>query len=243
MQTRIDEIADRIYRLSTFVPRGTGGITFNQFLIDADQPLLFHCGQRFLFDGMVEAMRKVRDPASLRWISFSHGEADESGAMNDWLGIAPQAVVAHSGLGCSVAVSDQAIRPPRILADGEVVDLGGKSVRFLETPHVPHNWEACLMFEETTATFFTSDLFTAFGKCEVQSDGGDILGPAIATEEVAGFTSIGTRTATTIRRLAALKPQHLALMHGPAWHGDGETMLNDLAGYYEARLRKEMEIV
>jgi flavorubredoxin len=240
MQTRIDEIADRIYRLSTFVPRGAGGITFNQFLIDAEQPLLFHCGQRFLFDGMVEAMRRVRDPASLRWISFSHGEADESGAMNDWLALAPQATVAHSRLGCNVAVSDSAIRPPRVVADGETIDLGGKSVRFLETPHVPHNWEACLLFEETTATFFTSDLFTAFGKCEVQSDGGDILGPAIATEDVAGFTPVTAKTGPTVRKLGTLMPRHLALMHGPAWHGDGEAMLNDLAGYYDARLRQDM---
>jgi flavorubredoxin len=240
METRIDEIADRIYRFSTYVPRGDSGLTFNQFLIDADQPLLFHCGQRFLFDGMVQAMHKVRDPALLRLISFSHGEADESGSMNEWLAIAPQATVAHSRLGCSVAVADHAIRPPRVVANDERIDLGGKVVRFLETPHVPHNWEACLLFEETTATFFTSDMFTTFGKSEVESDGGDILSPAIATENTAGFTPVTAKTGPTVRKLAALKPQHLALMHGPTWHGDGEKMLGDLAGYYEERLRREM---
>jgi flavorubredoxin len=240
METRIDEAADGIYRLSTYVPRGPTGITFNQFLILADQPMLFHCGQRFLFDGMVQAMRKVMDPTNLRWIGFSHGEADESGSMNEWLALAPQATVAHTRLGCSLAVQDHAIRAPRILADGETIDLGGKRVRIVETPHVPHNWEACLLFEETTGTFFTSDLFTAFGEHAVESDGGDILAPAIATEEAAGFTSIGTKTAPTIRKLAALKPKHLALMHGPMWHGDGGKMLDDLAGYYDERLRKEM---
>lgn len=240
MDTRIDEVADRIYRFSTFVPRGDSGITFNQFLIDADQPMLFHCGQRFLFEGMVQAMRKLRDPASLHWIGFSHGEADESGSMNEWLALAPQAVVAHSRLGCSVAVSDHAIRPPQTVANGEVFDLGGKRVRFIETPHVPHNWEACLLYEETTGTFFTSDLFTAFGKCEVHSDGGDILTPAIATEEGAGFTSLTPNTAPTLRKLAALKPKHLALMHGPTWHGDGAKVLDDLAGYYDQRIRREL---
>jgi len=240
MQTRIDEIADRIYRLSTYVPRGDTGITFNQFLIDADQPMLFHCGQRFLFAGMVEAMRTVIDPATLRCLSFSHGEADESGAMNDWLALAPQAVVAHSRLGCSVAVSDHAIRPPQIVANGETFDLGGKWVRFIETPHVPHNWEACLLFEETTGTFFTSDLLTAFGECGVHSDGGDVIAPAIATEEAAGFTSLTSNTSPTIRKLAALKPRHLALMHGPAWHGDGAKVLDDLADYYDERIRREL---
>lgn len=240
MDTRIDEVADRIYRFSTFVPRGDSGIAFNQFLIDADQPMLFHCGQRFLFEGMVQAMRTVMDPARLRWIGFSHGEADESGSMNEWLGIAPQAVVAHSRLGCSVAVSDHAIRPPRIVANGEVFDLGGKCVRFLETPHVPHNWEACLLYEETTETFFTSDLLTAFGRCDVHSDGGDVITPAIATEEGAGFTSLTPNTAPTLRKLAALKPKHLALMHGPTWHGDGAKVLDDLAGYYDERIRREL---
>ena len=113
METRIDEVQDGIFRLSTYAPRGDTGITFNQFLIVADQPMLFHCGQRFLFDGMVQAMRKVIDPASLRWIGFSHGEADESGSMNEWLALAPQATVAHSRLGCSLAVQDHAIRQPR----------------------------------------------------------------------------------------------------------------------------------
>ncbi len=240
MDTRIDEVADRIYRFSTYVPRGNTGITFNQFLIDAEQPLLFHCGQRFLFDGMVQAMRSVMDPAKLRWIGFSHGEADESGSMNDWLALAPHAVVAHSRLGCSVAVSDHAIRPPQIVTNGETFDLGGKIVRFIETPHVPHNWEACLLLEETTGTFFTSDLLTAFGKCEVHSEGGDILGPAIATEEGAGFTSLTPNTAPTIRKLATLKPQHLALMHGPTYHGDGGKVLDELAGYYDQRIRREL---
>ncbi|MGE0154530.1 MAG: MBL fold metallo-hydrolase [Reyranellaceae bacterium] len=240
METRIDEVADGIFRLSTFVPRGDSGIPFNQFLILAEQPMLFHCGQRFLFDGMVQAMRKVMDPARLRWIGFSHGEADESGSMNEWLALAPQATVAHSRLGCSLAVSDHAIRAPRIVADGETLDLGGKRVRLIETPHVPHNWEACLLFEETTGTLFTSDLLTAFGPCDVESEGGDVLTPAIATEEAAGFTALTPKTAPAIGKLAGLKPRHLALMHGPTWHGDGAKVLDELAGYYDRRLRREL---
>jgi glyoxylase-like metal-dependent hydrolase (beta-lactamase superfamily II) len=161
MNTRIDEIAPRIYRFSTFVQ--PAGIVFNQFLIDAEEPLLFHTGMRRLFPSVRDAVARVLHPNRLRWISFGHFEADECGAMNAWLAIAPNATVAHGEIGVIVSVADQADREPRALRDGEILDLGGKRVRYLNTPHVPHGWDAGLLYEETTATLFAGDLFTATG--------------------------------------------------------------------------------
>ena len=138
MQPVIDEIADGIYRISTFIPEvSPEGFTFNQFLIAADEPLLFHTGMRGLFPLVAEAVATVVPVESLRWITFGHVEADECGAMNMWLAAAPASTVAHGALGCDVSLNDLCDRPPRALADGEVIDLGGKRVRQISTPHVP----------------------------------------------------------------------------------------------------------
>lgn len=165
METRVDEIADGIYRLSTWFPDVAlpAGFTFNQFLVDAEEPLLFHTGQRMLFPLVSAAAARVLRIERLRWITFGHVEADECGSMNLWLAAAPRAEVAHGGLGCLVSLNDMADRPPRALSDGEVLDLGGKRVRHLDTPHVPHNWEARVLYEETTQTLLCGDLFTQLG--------------------------------------------------------------------------------
>ena len=148
--TLIDEIADGIYRLSTFVADvGPTGFTFNQFLIADDEPLLFHTGQRMLFDSVSEAVATVVPIETLRWITFGHIEADECGSMNQFLAAAPRAEVAHGGLGCMVSLNDLADRPPVPLANGQVLELGMHRVRHIDTPHVPHGWEARVLFEET----------------------------------------------------------------------------------------------
>jgi flavorubredoxin len=233
MDTSIDEIAPQIYRFSTFSPQA--GIVFNQFLIDADEPLLFHAGQRMLFPQLHEALSSVIDPQRLRWISFGHYEADESGAMNDWLGVAPNAVIAHGTIGVRTSIADQADRPPRALTDGELLDLGNKRVRYLSTPHVPHGWDAGLIFEETTGTLFTSDLFTRLGDSGAFTED-DIVGPALAAEDRGHATALTPSTAPTLRRLAELPIERLALMHGPAFLGNGSQALLDLADVYAARL-------
>src|SRR5262245_18338078 len=164
MKTKVDEIAEGVYRLSTFLPAvGPRGFTFNQFLVDAAEPLLLHCGQRALFPAVSQAVDRVMDPRRLRWIAFSHIEADECGSLGEWLAAAPQATVTHSSIGCAIWLNDHAPRAPRALADGEVLDLGGRRVRRLHTPHVPHCWDAGLLFEESTGTLFTSDLLTHVG--------------------------------------------------------------------------------
>lgn len=147
MQTQIHEIASGLYRLSTYVPEiaAPAGFTFNQFLIDGDEPLLFHCGPRGLFPLVSAAVARVMPIERLRWITFGHVEADECGAMNAWLATAPQATVAHGMTACMVSLNDMADRTPRPLSDGETIDLGGKRVRYIDTPHVPHGWEAGLL--------------------------------------------------------------------------------------------------
>ena len=164
MQTRTDEIADDIYRISTFVPDvGPDGFTFNQFLITAEQPLLFHTGPRGMFPLVSQAVARVCPLEKLRWITFGHVESDECGSMNQWLAAAPQAEVAHGAIGVMVSLNDLCDRPPRVWGDGEVIDLGGRRVRHIDTPHVPHCWEARVLFEETTQTLLCGDLFAHTG--------------------------------------------------------------------------------
>src|ERR1700739_2599847 len=184
MDTTVDEIADGIYRISTWIPdiAPPAGFTFNQFLIDADEPLLFHTGQRAMFALVSEAVSRVLPIDRMRWITFGHVEADECGSMQQWVGAAPHAEVAHGALGCMVSLNDLADRPPRPMSDGEVLDLGGKRVIHLDTPHVPHNWEARLLFEETTKTLLCGDLFTHVGRGPA-STSDDIVEPAMAAED------------------------------------------------------------
>ena len=229
MQTDVHEIADGIYRLSTLIPDVTPqGFTFNQFLIDADQPMLFHCGQRALFPLVSAAAARVVPLERLRWIGFGHVEADESGSMNQWLAAAPNAQVMHGHLACEVSLNDLADRPPRALADDEVVDLGGRKVRFMHTPHVPHGWECGVFHEETTGTLLCGDLFAQVGPCAPLVTG-DIVGPAVAAEQMFHAMTMSPNTGAVLERLAALRPGRLALMHGPSYEGDGAAALEALA--------------
>ena len=229
METTTTEIADGIHRISTFIP--DAGIPFNQYLVVADEPLLFHTGPRRLFPLVSEAVSRIMPVETLRWITFGHVESDECGSMNEWLAAAPNAQVAHSMTAVMVSLNDLADRPPRALVDGEVIDLGGKRVRWIDTPHVPHGWEAGLLHEETSDTLFVGDLFTATGDGPAISDA-DIVEPAIAGEEMFHATAVTPMTAPTIRRLAELEASTLALMHGPAFTGDSRKALDALAGYY-----------
>jgi flavorubredoxin len=238
METTVTEIADGVYRLSTLTDAVPGGFTFNQFLVSGDEPLLFHTGPKGMFGTVSDAVNTLVPVGTLRWVTFGHWEADESGALNDWLAAAPQAELAVGAIGTMLSGNDQAIRPPRSLADGEVLDLGGKRVRWADTPHVPHGWDAGLLFEETTGTLLCGDLFTQTG--DAPTTMGDIVGPAIALEDVMRATSLTPRTAPTIRRLADLRPSTLALMHGPSFSSDATSALLALADHYQARLEKEL---
>ena len=236
METQTAEIAPNIYRLSTYVQ--DANLVFNQFLVVDEQPLLFHTGLRALFPLVSAAVARLVPVEQLRWITFGHVEADECGAMNLWLAAAPGAQVAHGAVGCMVSVNDLADRPPRPLADGEVLELGEKRLRRIETPHVPHGWDAGLFFEETTSTLLCGDLFTAVGHGPAMTDH-EITGPALAAEDAFRATCLTPSTAPTIHALADLRPRTLGLMHGPSYGGDCERALHELGVAYDERFTAE----
>jgi flavorubredoxin len=235
MTTTVDEIAEGIYRLSTFVPEiGPNGFTFNQFLIEDEMPLLFHTGPRAMFASVSEAITTVLPVNTVRWITFGHVEADECGSMNQLLAAAPEAQVAHGVMGCMVSLNDLADRPPMALTDGEVIDLGRHRVRHIDTPHVPHGWEARVLYEEVTGTLLCGDLFSHLGDGPALTSA-DILDAAATAEDIFGATCLTPTTGPTIRNLAALAPKTLAVMHGSSFNGDCAAALHGLADIYDAR--------
>jgi flavorubredoxin len=187
-----------------------------------------------MFPVVRDALARIVSPERLRYIGFGHYEADECGAMNEWLAVAPRAEVVHGHTGCLVSLNDMADRPPRALDDGAVIDLGGKRVRYLDTPHTPHGWDAGVLYEETTGTLLCGDLFTQLGDGPALTDG-DVVGPAIAAEDLFRYSSLCPAMGKTIRSLTRLAPKTLALMHGPSFAGDGAAALHALADDYDRR--------
>ncbi len=233
--TRVDEIADGIYRISTPVPPEgfPGGFTFNQFLIDDDEPLLFHTGLRRLFPLVREAIEAVLPVARLRHLSFSHFEADECGALNEFLVVAPRAAPLCGRLAADVSVRDVADRAPRALDDGEEVELGTHKVRWLYTPHVPHAWECGVLLETRTGTLLCGDLYTQSGHEHVPITESDIFAPSEAMRKRLDYFAHAPHSRVTLERLAALRPTTLACMHGASWRGDGAALLRALADSLE----------
>jgi flavorubredoxin len=236
MDTRLDEISDGIYRLSTYLPdlAPPFGLTVNQFLVMADEPLLFHTGLRSTFPSVVASVARVLALDDLRWISFGHVEADECGALNHLLAAAPKADVVFSSVGCSQSVDDLADRRPRRLEPGEALDLGGRRVLAVATPHAPHNTEAQVLFEETTATLLCGDLFTQAGRGPALT-GDDIVGAALDSEALLRSAPPGPAVPRVLRRLATLEPETLAVMHGSSYEGPAAAALRDLADGWEHR--------
>jgi flavorubredoxin len=232
METKVDEIGTDIYRLSTWVPDVTEhGFTFNQFLLTGDEPLLFHCGHRQLFPLVSEAINRVVPLEKLRWIAFGHVEADECGAVNLLLAAAPNAEVIHGALACMVSLNDMCDRPPVVAPKDAIHDIGGHRLRFIPTPHVPHNWEAALWFDETTSTLLAGDILTHTGKCPALTES-DCVAPALEAEEVFHATGLTTNLGPTLELLAQLNPTTLAIMHGSSYTGDGGAQLRALADGY-----------
>jgi len=226
--TRIDEIADRIFRINTPLEIPGGAFSFNQYLVVDDSPLLFHTGPRRLFGLVKEAVAAVVDPATLRYISFSHVESDECGSLNEWLAAAPNAEPLCSTVAAIVSVTDLADRAPRALADNETLSLGRRTVRWLDTPHLPHGWETGYLFEETTRTLFCGDLLTQPGRGDDAVTESDILGPSEAFRASMDYYSATKNGPALIAKVAATNPTTLACMHGSAWSGDGAALLAEL---------------
>lgn len=230
--TRVDEIADGIFRISTPVPPSVvpGGFTFNQYLVRDESPLLFHTGPRMLFGAVSEAIGRVIPLETLRYVSFSHVEADECGSLNQFLAAAPQAQPLCGQVAAMVSIGDLADRAPRVLADMERLSLGRHEVQWIDTPHLPHGWECGFLFETTTRTLLCGDLFTQYGQDHPVITEDDILEPSEAARLSSGdYYAHSPDTGRLLERLAATAPTTLACMHGPAWRGDGAAMLRRLA--------------
>ena len=228
--TNVHEIADGIFRINTPVvlPGDAGGFSFNQYLIVDDEPLLFHTGLRHLFPLVREAMDHVMPVERLRHVAFSHVEADECGALNEWLAAAPQAAPLCGTVAAIVSIGDLADRPPRALADGEVVSLGRHRVQWLDAPHLPHAWECGFLVEQATGTLLCGDLFTQPGSGSPAVTEGDILGPSEAFRHAMDYFSYTRHADALLEKLANTRPNTLACMHGSAWRGDGSQLLRAL---------------
>jgi flavorubredoxin len=227
--TNLHEIAPGIYRINTPLAIPGGEFSFNQYLVADDEPLVFHTGPRKMFPLVAEAIGKVLPLERLRYVAFSHFEADECGSLNDFLAAAPGALPVCGRIGAMVSVDDYAARPARALADGEVLAIGRHRLRWLDTPHVPHGWECGFMMELETRTLLCGDLFTQPGTGATPLTDGDILGPSEAMRAQMEYYSHTPATASTLERLALEQPQVLACMHGSAWRGDGAALLRALS--------------
>jgi flavorubredoxin len=235
--TNLHEIADGIFRINTpvAIPGGVGKFNFNQYLIADEAPLLFHTGPRRLFPLVREAVANAIPVERLRFVGFSHFEADECGALNEWLAASPQAEPLCGQIGAMVSIGDVADRPPRALADGETLSLGKHTIRWFDAPHTPHGWDCCLAMEISTRTFLCGDLFTQGGSGETPLVESDILGPSEAFRAPLDYFSHAPATSAILERMASEEPTTLACMHGSAWRGNGAALLRELA----ATLRKE----
>jgi flavorubredoxin len=244
MDTRLDEIADGIYRISRHLPEEAAhvprGLTVSQFVVLAEEPLLFHAGLRSGFPDLVTKLRKLLPLARLRWVSFGHIEADECGALNLMLAAAPFAEVAVGEAGPPGSVQDICDRQVRLLAPGDVIDLGGRRVQQVPTPHAPHNREAQVLYEETTGTLLCGDLFTQLGRGPAVTTA-DVVEPALEAETACPTAAPGPAVPAALRALAALRPRTLATMHGSAFEGDGAAALQALADGWEARFSGSVE--
>jgi len=225
----VHEIADGIYRINTpVVIEGAGGFSFNQYLIVDDEPLLFHTGPRKMFPLVREAVANVLPVEKLRYIGFSHVEADECGSLNEWLAAAPQSVPLCGTVAAMVSVNDLADRAPRALADEERLPLGRHMVRWFDTPHLPHAWECGFLTEEHSSTLFCGDLFTQPGADLPPMTESDILGPSEAFRHQMDYFSHTKNARELLEKLASTNPITLACMHGSAWRGEGAQLLRAL---------------
>lgn len=231
--TRVEEVERGIYRISTPLDVIPGGFTFNSYLIDDDEPLLFHTGYRKLFPVTVEAVGKVIPAQKLRWIGGSHFEGDEFGALNELLAAAPEATAFGSEIGVLTSLNDFAARPGRGLRDGEEFSIGGRRMKWLYTPHVPHGWDCGILFDLSTRTMLCGDLFTQPGANLPAVTETEVLTASEGMRAMMDYYAHATSTSAILERLAASGPSMLACQHGSAYRGDGAALLRELAATLE----------
>jgi flavorubredoxin len=231
--TRVDEVAQGIFRICTPMDVLPGGFTFNSYLVNGDEPLLFHTGWRKLFQATSDAISKVIPLDRLRWVGGSHFEGDEFGAMNEFLKVAPRAVPFGSEIGALTSLNDFADRPARGFADGEEFSIGGRRMRWIYTPHVPHGWDCGVLFDTATQTLLCGDLFTQPGSSMLPVTESEVLTASETMREAMDYYAHARNTSAILERLAALNPTTLACQHGSAYRGDGASLLRELAGVLE----------
>jgi|JI8StandDraft_1071087.scaffolds.fasta_scaffold03654_5 flavorubredoxin len=229
MKTNIEEINDQIFRISTYLPRTK--LTFNQFLILADDPVLFHCGQNFLFSNIQESIKKVIKPEMIRWVSFSHVESDECGSLLQWMDQKKDLQVFHGKIGSNIWLNDFPGLKPKTIENCSTIDIGGRTLQWLDTPNVPHNWESGMVIDEKTQTLFCSDLFTQSGDAPAITFH-SIIEKTIEMEDLIGFSNPTKRTLDLLDMLIQKDPKCLAAMHGSTYIGQGAEQLRDLKSYY-----------
>jgi flavorubredoxin len=228
-ETRIEEIDDRIYRISTPLTAIPGGFSFNQYLVVDDEPLLFHTGMRDFYPAVRDAIARVMPVEKLRWVAFSHFEQDESGALVEFVSAAPHARAVCSRVAAMVGNAAVPGREPRALADGETLSTGRRALRWLDAPHVPHGWDCGFLFDATSRALFCGDLFTQPGTGDDAVTEADILGPSEAFRGAMEYWAHAPTTRATLEKIASCEPRLLACMHGSAWRGDGARLIRALA--------------
>lgn len=227
--TCVDEVAAGIYRISTPMDVIPGGFTFNSYLIADEEPVLFHTGYRKLFPATLEAIRKVMPVEKLRWIGGSHFEGDEFGALNELLAAAPEATAFGAGIGVLTSLNDFAMRPARGLADGEEFSIGGRRMKWIYTPHVPHGWDCGVLFDNSTKTLLCGDLFTQPGSNMPAVTESEVLTASEGMRGMMDYYAHAKSTGPILERLAELGPSMLACQHGSAYRGDGAALLRELS--------------
>lgn len=233
--TNVHEIADGVYRINTPVQLPVGAFSFNQYLIVDDKPMIFHTGPRRMFPLVREAIAAIMPFERLRYVGFSHFEADECGSLNEFLAVAPNAEPVCGQVAALVSVNDVADRPPLVLGDGERLELGSHSLRWFDTPHLPHGWDCGFMIDDTTQTLLCGDLFTQPGEGKEALVGSDILGPSEVFRSAMDYYAHSPDSNAMLERLADETPTTLACMHGSAWRGDGAELLRQLAKSIEVQ--------
>ncbi len=228
--TNVHEVSEGIYRINTPVVFENGNtFSFNQYLVSDDEPLLFHTGPRNMFPLVSEAVASILPVERLRYLAFSHVEADECGALNEWLAVAPKSIPLCGRIAAMVSIADLADRSPRALTDGEALSLGKHRMRWFDAPHLPHGWDCGFLMEEQTRTFLCGDLFTQGGAGLPPVTESDILGPSEAFRQNMDYYSYTKNARGMLERLATTEPTTLACMHGSAWSGDAAKLLRALA--------------
>jgi flavorubredoxin len=241
MKTSLDEIADGIFQISTYLPdAGEWGFTVNNFLIRADEPLLFHCGSKPLFENAAEFVGRVMKLSRIHWVAFSHVEADECGALEQWLRASRQAQVVMGEISALWTAPDLTEAPVKILRHGDLLDLGDKRVRYRATPHVLHGWDAGMLLEETTNTLLCADVLTQVGERPPVTNTADIVEWALTADDAMHATAITPQLCTTLLELAEIAPETLAVMHGASFNGDCRDALHALSEGYLHRLENQM---